>query len=203
MRRVFLLPAIPVALVFCAFATDFDVVLRNGLVCDGTGSPCASGGVAISSDRIAKTGDVSADHGRIDIDVHGQVIAPGFINLMSGPDGLFADGRGLSDLLQGVTLEVFGEGESMGPLTDDMRAEAVREQADIKYDVTWHTLNEGLETLARHGVSPNIASFIGAATPRVNVLGRANRARSGVGAGPRAAARSVAKMPPPASIPRA
>jgi N-acyl-D-amino-acid deacylase len=125
---------------------------------------------------IAKTGDVSADRGRIDIDVHGQIIAPGFINLMSGPDGLFADGRGMSDLLQGVTLEIFGEGESMGPLNDDMRAEELRQQRDIKYDINWHTLNEGLQALERHGISPNVASFIGAATPRVYVLGRANRA---------------------------
>jgi N-acyl-D-amino-acid deacylase len=95
---------------------------------------------------------------------------------MSAPDGLFADGRGLSDLLQGVTLEIFGEGESMGPLTDDMRAEVLRQQSNIKYDLPWHTLNEGLETLVKHGVSPNVASFIGAATPRINVLGRANRA---------------------------
>jgi len=165
-----------VALIPCAWAANFDVVLRNGLLCDGTGSPCAAGGVAINGDKIAKTGDVSNDRGRIDIDVHGQVIAPGFINLMSGHDGLFADGRGLSDLLQGVTLEIFGEGESMGPVTDAMRTEALRQQTDIKYDIPWHTLNEGLETLVKHGVSPNIASFIGAATPRVNVLGRANRA---------------------------
>jgi N-acyl-D-amino-acid deacylase len=150
--------------------------LRNGLICDGTGSPCTAGGVAISGDKIAKTGDVSADRGRIDIDVHGQIIAPGFINLMSVPDGLFADGRGLSDLLQGVTLEIFGEGESMGPLNDDMRAEELRQQSDIKYDINWHTLNQGLQALQRHGISPNVASFIGAATPRVYVLGRANRA---------------------------
>jgi len=127
-------------------------------------------------DKIAKIGDVSTDRGRIDVDVHGQLIAPGFINLMSGETGLFADGRGLSDVLQGVTLEIFGEGESMGPLTDDMRSEVQRQQGDIKYEITWHTLNEGLETLVRHGISPNVASFIGAATPRVNVLGRANRA---------------------------
>lgn len=176
MRRILLLIAISVSLVSCTRQPNFDVVLRNGLICDGAGLPCTAGGVAITGDKIAKTGDVSADRGRIDIDVHGQVIAPGFINLMSGPDGLFADGRGLSDLLQGVTLEIFGEGESMGPLTDDMRAEALGQQADIKYDITWRTLNEGLETLVQHGISPNIASFIGAATPRVNVLGRANRA---------------------------
>jgi N-acyl-D-amino-acid deacylase len=174
MRRILLLMAICLPLISCS--RQFDVVLRNGLICDGTGSPCTAGGVAISGDKIAQTGDVSADHGRIDIDVHGQVIAPGFINLMSGPDGLFADGRGLSDLVQGVTLEIFGEGESMGPLNDDMRAEELREQGDIKYEIDWHTLNEGLQALERHGISPNIASFIGAATPRVYVLGRANRA---------------------------
>jgi N-acyl-D-amino-acid deacylase len=176
MRRILLLMAISLPLISCSRKPDFDVVLRNGLICDGTGSPCTAGGVAISGNKIAKTGDVSADRGRIDIDVHGQIIAPGFINLMSGPDGLFADGRGLSDLLQGVTLEIFGEGESMGPLNDDMRAEELRQQGDIKYDIHWHTLNEGLQALERHGISPNVASFIGAATPRVYVLGRANRA---------------------------
>ena len=174
MRRILLLMAISLPLISCS--RNFDVVLRNGLICDGTGSPCTAGGVALSGDKIAQIGDVSADHGRIDIDVHGQIIAPGFINLMSGPDGLFADGRGLSDLLQGVTLEIFGEGESLGPLNDDMRAEELREQRDIKYDINWHTLNEGLQALERHGISPNVASFIGAATPRVYVLGRANRA---------------------------
>jgi len=176
MRRILLLLTATLALISCARQPNYDVVLRNGLICDGTGSPCIRGGIAISGDKIAKIGDVSADRGRIDVDVHGQIIAPGFINLMSGESALFADGRGLSDLLQGVTLEIFGEGESMGPLTDDMRAEAMREQGDIKYDITWHTLNEGLETLVRHGISPNVASFIGAATPRINVLGRANRA---------------------------
>src|SRR6516164_3106698 len=176
MRRIILLLAISGTLISCTRKPKFDIVLRNGLICDGTGSPCTAGGVAITGDRIAKTGDVSSDRGRIDIDVHGQVIAPGFINLMSAPEALFADGRGLSDLLQGVTLEIFGEGESMGPLTDDMRAEALRQQADIKYDITWHTLNEGLEALVARGISPNVASFIGAATPRVYVLGRANRA---------------------------
>jgi N-acyl-D-amino-acid deacylase len=176
MRRLLFVIAISGALISCARKPNFDVVLRNGLICDGTGSPCTAGGIAIAGDRIAKTGDVSTDRGRIDIDVHGQVIAPGFINLMSAPEGLFADGRGLSDLLQGVTLEIFGEGESMGPLTDDMRAEELSQEADIKYDITWHTLNRGLEALVERGISPNVASFIGAATPRVCVLGRSNRA---------------------------
>ena len=85
MRRILLLMAISLPLISCSRKPDFDVVLRNGLICDGTGSPCTAGGVAISGDKIAQTGDVSADRGRIDIDVHGQIIAPGFINLMSGP----------------------------------------------------------------------------------------------------------------------
>lgn len=176
MRRVLLLVAVTAVSLSCARKPNVDVVLRNGLLCDGTGSPCVAGGIAIQGDQIVHVGDVSGDRGATEIDVHGQVIAPGFINMMSGPDALFADGRGLSDLLQGVTLEIFGEGESMGPLTDEMRAEALRQQSDIKYDISWHTLNEGLSTLVHHGISPNVASFIGAATPRVNVLGRANRA---------------------------
>lgn len=176
MTRISILIATAALLTCCAPKPNFDVVLRNGLICDGAGTSCTAGGVAIDGDKIAKVGDVSRDRGRTDIDVHGQVIAPGFINLMSGHEGLFADGRGLSDLLQGVTLEIFGEGQSMGPINDAMRAEEIRQQSDIRFDIPWHSLNEGLETLVKHGVSPNVASFIGAATPRVYVLGRANRA---------------------------
>jgi len=157
-------------------ADPYDIVLRNGLICDGSGGPLTPGGIAINGDKIARIGDVSLDHGRTDIDVGGQVIAPGFINMMSSHDALFADGRGLSDVMQGVTLEIFGEGESMGPLNDSMREETKRDQSDIRYEIPWHTLKEGLETLVRHGISPNVASFIGAATPRIHVLGRANRA---------------------------
>jgi N-acyl-D-amino-acid deacylase len=176
MRSYVLVLLAAILLASCARPPQFDVVLRNGQICDGSGSPCVAGGVAINGDSIAKTGDVNADLGRTDIDVHGQVIAPGFINMMSGETGLFADGRGLSDLTQGVTLEIFGEGESMGPLNDSMRAEEEKMQGDFHYPITWHTLAEGLDTLVKHGVSPNVASFIGAATPRVYVLGRANRA---------------------------
>jgi N-acyl-D-amino-acid deacylase len=160
----------------CARAPQYDVVLSNGRVCDGSGAPCVAGSVAINGNKIAKVGDLGGAHGRIERDVHGQVIAPGFINLMSSESGLFADGRSQSDIRQGVTLEIFGEGESMGPLNATMRAEYEKQEIDQHYDVTWHTLAEGLDTLARRGVSTNIASFLGAATPRVNVLGRANRA---------------------------
>jgi N-acyl-D-amino-acid deacylase len=160
----------------CASAQQFDIVLRNGRVCDGTGSACVPGGVAISGDTIARVGELGNAHGRTDLDVHGQVIAPGFVNMMSGESALFADGRSQSDIRQGVTLDIFGEGESMGPMNDAMRAEYEKQEVDFHYDVPWHTLAEGLDTLARRGISTNIASFIGAATPRVNVLGRANRA---------------------------
>lgn len=163
-------------LVACGRTPQFDIVLRNGVICDGTGAPCVPGGTAINGDTIAKIGDLAGARGRTDLDVHGQVIAPGFINMMSGETSLFIDGRSESDIRQGVTLEIFGEGESMGPLNDAMRAEYENQEADFHYDVTWHTLAEGLDTLAHRGISTNIASFIGAATPRVNVLGRANRA---------------------------
>jgi len=176
MRRITFSLALALVCASCARKPNYDVVLRNGRLCDGSGAPCTPGGVAINGDTIARIGDVGAALGKLDIDVHGQVIAPGFINMMSGETALFADGRGLSDLHQGVTLEIFGEGESMGPVNDQMRAELQSAQADIKYPITWNTLAEGLDTLVKHGISPNVASFIGAATPRVNVLGRANRA---------------------------
>ena len=115
--------------------------------------------------------------GKTEIDAHGLAIAPGFINVMSqAQETLIADGRGMSDLKQGVTTEIFGEGESMGPLSPEMKDEIKHYQTDIKYDVEWTTLGEYLDWLTRRGVSPNIGSFIGAATPRINVLGRANRA---------------------------
>ncbi len=160
----------------CAHAPQYDVVLRNGRICDGSGAPCVAGNVAINGDTIAQVGDTRDARGKIDRDVRGQVIAPGFINMMSSEWGLFVDGRSQSDIRQGVTLEVFGEGESMGPMNDAMRAEYEKQEVDTHYDAPWRTLSEGLETLAKRGISPNIGSFIGAATPRVYVLGRANRA---------------------------
>ncbi|HLK66625.1 MAG TPA: D-aminoacylase [Bryobacteraceae bacterium] len=174
--NLFLSAAAVVILGSCTRAPHYDVVLRNGLICDGSGAACVSGGIAIQGDHIAQVGDLDGARGESELDVHGQVIAPGFINLMGSEWGLFVDGRSQSDLRQGVTLEIFGEGESMGPMNDAMRAEYEKQEIDIHYDATWHTLSEGLETLAHRGISTNIASFLGAATPRVYVLGRANRA---------------------------
>jgi N-acyl-D-amino-acid deacylase len=154
----------------------YDVVIRNGTIYDGSGGYGTGGDVAINGDRIAAVG-ILPGRGRLEIDAHGMAIAPGFINVMSqAQESLIIDGRGMSDLKQGVTTEIMGEGESMGPLSLAMKEEFRQYQGDLKYDVAWTTLGEYLQWLAKRGVSPNIGSFIGAATPRVNVLGRANRA---------------------------
>src|ERR1700730_17691677 len=154
----------------------YDIVIRNGTIYDGSGGDGLRGDVAINGDRIAAVGHV-AGAGKTEIDAHGLAIAPGFINVMSqAQESLIADGRGMSDVKQGVTTEIFGEGESMGPLSPAMKAELKSIQTDIKYDVAWTTLGEYLQWLTGRGVSPNVGSFIGAATPRINVLGRANRA---------------------------
>jgi len=163
----------------CATTTPqqtYDIVIRNGIIYDGSGGDAIRGDVAIRGDRIAAVGAVNGG-GKTEIDAHGMAIAPGLINIMSqAQETLIADGRAMSDIKQGVTLEIFGEGESMGPLSPAMKDEMRQYQGDIKYDVEWTTLGEYLQWLTKRGVSPNVASFIGAATPRVNVLARANRA---------------------------
>lgn len=157
---------------------EHDVVLRGGTIVDGTGGPPVAGDLAIDRDRIAAIGRISA-RGRREIDVRGLVVAPGFINMLSWAfDSLMADGRSQSDIRQGVTLEVFGEGRSAGPYTERMRHDEQERQADIRYPVDWTTLGEGLGRLAGHGVSCNIASFVGATTVRVNVIGEEDRAPS-------------------------
>ncbi|MDQ6802895.1 MAG: D-aminoacylase [Acidobacteriota bacterium] len=167
-------------LFLCACATTsrptYDIVIRNGTIYDGSGGDAIRGDVAIRGDRIAAVGRVDGA-GKMEIDAHGLAVAPGFINIMSqAQESLIADGRGMSDVKQGVTTEIFGEGESMGPLSPAMKEEIKAYQTDVKYDVAWTTLGEYLQWLTGRGVSPNVGSFIGAATPRVNVLGRANRA---------------------------
>ena len=155
--------------------STYDIVIRNGMIYDGSGADPMRGDVAIRGDRIAVVGNASG-RGKTEIDAHGAAIAPGFINIMShAEETLIADGRGMSDIKQGVTTEIFGEGESPGPLNLAMKEEARQTQGDIKYDVAWTTLGEYLQWLVSRGVSPNVGSFIGAATPRVYVLGRANR----------------------------
>jgi N-acyl-D-amino-acid deacylase len=160
-----------------AAAPSYDVVIRHGTLYDGTGAPPAVGDVAIQGDTIAAIGDLAAARGTVEVDATGLAVAPGFINMLSQADAsLIADGRAQSDIRQGVTLEVFGEGDSMGPLTEAMKRERVELQGDIKYSIEWTTLGEYLEYLERRGVSPNVASFVGATTVRVHELGAADRA---------------------------
>lgn len=152
-------------------AERHDIVIRNGLIYDGSGAAPYRGMIAIDGDRIAYVGANRKLAGRTEIDAKGQAIAPGFINMLAHPEeSLFADGRALSDLKQGVTLEVMGE-DSMGPIDPAGAARLRESQGDIKYPVTWSTLGEYLSTLERRGIAPNVASFVGAATARIFVLG--------------------------------
>jgi N-acyl-D-amino-acid deacylase len=157
-------------------ATVYDVVIRNGTIYDGLGGAPFVGDVGIIGDKIRLTGNFGPLNAKKEIDARGMAIAPGFINMLSwANESLIQDGRSQGDIRQGVTLEVMGEGESMGPLTDSMRKEMIEQQADIKYNVPWTTLGEYLDFLAKKGISPNIASFVGATTLRVHEIGYANR----------------------------
>lgn len=159
-----------------AEAPLYDLILRGGTIYDGSGGQPIVGDVAVRGDRIAAIGNLPAAKGKAEIDAHGLAVAPGFINMLSwANESLLADGRSQSDIRQGVTLEVFGEGWSMGPLTPAMRADMIRNQRDIKFDVPWTTLAEYLDHLAARGVSPNVASFVGATTIRIHVIGYEDR----------------------------
>jgi N-acyl-D-amino-acid deacylase len=159
-----------------AQAAQYDVLIRNGSICDGSGRPPFLGDLAIQGDTIAALGTLSNAPARTVIDARGLVVAPGFINMLSwANESLLEDGRSQSDVRQGVTLEIFGEGESMGPLTARMKKNLVEQQGDIKYKVQWTTLGQYLERLVRRGVSPNVASFVGATTVRIHEIGYADR----------------------------
>lgn len=158
-------------------ADAYDLIIRNGTIYDGTGGQPFTGDVAISGAKIAAVGKPTNATAKVELDAKGLTVAPGFINMLSwATESLIHDGRSQSDIRQGVTLEIMGEGESMGPLNEKMRREALEAQGDIQYDITWTTLGEYLEHLVQRGVSCNVASFIGAATPRIHELGQANRA---------------------------
>jgi N-acyl-D-amino-acid deacylase len=152
-----------------------DIVIRAGTLVDGSGEPAQEGDLAIDADRISAVGSVRRS-GRLEIHARGLVVAPGFINMLSwANESLLEDGRSLSDLRQGVTLEVLGEGESMGPLTPVMRERMLAEQRDVRYDVSWNSLAEYLAVLEHRGVSTNVGSFLGASTVRIHELGHADR----------------------------
>jgi N-acyl-D-amino-acid deacylase len=171
-----------IALAGCAPAPShpgnqrYDLVIRNGVVYDGSGAPPRRVDVAVSGGRVAALlpAGAAVDAGTV-LDAAGQAVAPGFINVLSwSTESLIADGRGISDTKQGVTLEIFGEGWSMGPLNPTMKTIALERQTDIKYPIEWTTLGEYLDYLVRRGIAPNVASFVGATTVRIHELGEAD-----------------------------
>ena len=162
----------------CSSPNNYDILIKNGTIADGSGSPTYIGSVGINADTIAAVGKLKAT-GTIEIDATGLVVAPGFINVLSwATESLIEDGMSLSDIMQGVTLEVFGEGWSMGPLNGDLKKklQLPTAQGDIKYDIDWNSLDEYLQSLTKRGISPNVASFIGATTVRINHIGYEDRA---------------------------
>jgi len=160
----------------CEPAPAYDLVIRHGTVYDGSGGEPFVGDVAIHGDSIVAVGDAVRGRGRGEVDATGYAVSPGFINMLSwAGEDLLVDGRSQGDLRQGVTLEVFGEGWSMGPLTDSMRAEVLARQGDLTYDVPWTTLGEYLDHLVTSGISTNVASFVGATTVRIHEVGYTNR----------------------------
>jgi N-acyl-D-amino-acid deacylase len=150
----------------------FDIIIKGGTVYDGTGGEGHVADVAIRGDRIAGVGDLAKASAKKTIDARGLAVAPGFINMLSwSNESLMQDGRSQSEIRQGVTTEIMGEGESMGPLNDRMKTRLVREQTDIKFEIKWNTLAEYLHYLEKRGISCNVASFLGATTVREYVIG--------------------------------
>jgi N-acyl-D-amino-acid deacylase len=177
LRKTYTLLASLVILAGCSRGPgDYDVIIRGGTLHDGNGSDPVVTDLAISGDRIEKIGDLSGLRGTIEIDAKGLIVAPGFINMLSwANETLIEDGRAMSDVKQGVTLEVMGEGSSMGPWNDAMKQRARERQGDIRYDIEWTTLGEYLEYLEARGVSVNVASYVGATTLRVHEVGYEDR----------------------------
>lgn len=150
-----------------------ELIIRGGTIVDGTGTPGFTGDVVVDGDRIvAVTRGTSDAKALRELDATGMTVTPGFINMLSwAPFSLMEDGRGMSDVLQGVTLEVMGEGSSMGPLNDAMKQTYIDLQGDIKFPIEWTSLGEYFAHMEMKGISPNIASFVGAETIRVHELG--------------------------------
>lgn len=161
----------------CGPKADYDLVIRNAMIYDGRSSPPVMGSVAVNGDTIAAFGDIGDKKGKREIDAKGMAVSPGFINMLSwATESLLEDGRAMSDIKQGVTLEVMGEGWSMGPLNEGMKKEMKASQGDITFDIPWSSLGEYLNYLEKKGVSPNVASFVGATTVRIHELGYEDRA---------------------------
>lgn len=175
MQKITLLLLI-VFLISCNTKKEYDVIIRNGMIYDGNGGAPYKGDVAINADTIIAIGDLKDFSAKNEIDAKGMAIAPGFVNMLSwANESLIQDGNSQGDIRQGVTLEVMGEGSSMGPLNAKMKDQLKNGQTDIKYNIEWNTLGEYLTFLEKKGVSCNVASFVGATTIREYVIGEDNR----------------------------
>ena len=160
----------------CSSQKKFDTIIRNGTVYDGNGGAAMNTDIGINSDTIAFIGDLKNAQANTEIDATGLAVTPGFINMLSwATEALIHDGRSQSDIRQGVTLEVMGEGWSMGPWSEEMKKQQKQNQTDIQYDIKWNTLGEYLNYLQQKGISCNVASFVGATTIRAYVIGEDNR----------------------------
>jgi N-acyl-D-amino-acid deacylase len=152
--------------------STFDVLIKNGTVYDGAGSAPVKADLGIKGDRIVAIGNLRDADARTVIDARGLAVAPGFIKMLSwAGTSLIADYRSQSEIRQGVTTEIFGEGTSMGPLNAEMKKRMLAQQGDFKFDIPWNTLAEYLTYMEKRGVAPNVASFIGAGTVRTYVIG--------------------------------
>ncbi|MEP7128620.1 MAG: hypothetical protein ABI729_07120 [Chitinophagales bacterium] len=155
----------------------YDLIIRNGIIYDGSGGEPVRADIAVNADTIAFIGDLSNAAATKEVDAKGRAVTPGFINMLSwANESLIKNGASKSDLLQGVTTEIMGEGWSMGPLNDSMKAQNLREEADIKYPIEWTTLGEYLSFLEQKGIACNVSSFIGATTVRIHEVGFTDRA---------------------------
>jgi N-acyl-D-amino-acid deacylase len=153
-------------------AERVDLLIRNGVIYDGRGGEPVRGDVAVRDGRVVAYGRLQDYNAGATVDAGGMAVAPGFINTLSwATDSLIHDGRGMSELKQGVTLEIFGEGNSYGPVNARIREEMLKTQSDIRYDISWTTLGDYLDFLVKKGVSMNVASFIGATTVREHEIG--------------------------------
>jgi len=165
------------SLLSCNQQEMYDTIIRNGDIYDGRGQPSYLADLGIKGDSIVKIGDLKSARAKKEIDARGMAVTPGFINMLSwANESLIEDGRSMSDIKQGVTLEVFGEGWSGGPLNPKMKKEQQKYQGDIKYKVNWTSFGGFLKFLEKKGVSCNIASFVGASTVRVHEIDHENRA---------------------------
>jgi len=175
MRSLILTAAILAVSIAAAAQESYDVIVKGGMVYDGSGGKPLKADVGIMGDKVVKIGDLSRAKAATVIDAKGMAVAPGFINMLSwSTESLIVDPRSLGDLKQGVTTQIFGEGWSMGPLNDRMKKQMKDDQGDLKFDIEWTTLADYLSYFEKRGVSQNVASYIGATTIRMYVLGEAD-----------------------------